>query len=226
MIAVEANPDLVETARIRFHDEIASGQMILVNKAIGGLAGEILTLSVSRLDLGSSSVHEDRPLLKDAIGSYEVEATTIQALMDAHGCPYFMKVDIEGADRWCILPLRQETRPAYLSFEAGADLEELVSHLAGSGYTRFKAINQRNFRELGDQRSVLRQLEMKKLLADDYRKAIYVRIHGRRFLSGHSSGPAPWDSEGRWQDPATLLARWKGSAAWRDAAQWYDIHAA
>ena len=49
-------------------------------------------------------------------------------LFEQYGTPEYRKVDIEGADRLCVLALTQDTRPSYLPFEAGDDADDLLSH--------------------------------------------------------------------------------------------------
>ena len=49
-------------------------------------------------------------------------------LFERFGIPEYLKVDIEGADRLCVLALTSDTRPTYLSFELGDDVDELLEH--------------------------------------------------------------------------------------------------
>ena len=76
-----------------------------------------------------------------------MQGTTLRSLFARFGVPYYVKVDIEGADRHCILDLTAEQHPDYVSFEIGNDAMELMKHLALTGYSRFKSISQSSFRE-------------------------------------------------------------------------------
>jgi len=70
---------------------------------------------------------------------------TLQALIAQYGRPDFVKIDIEGADRDCILSLTQDNAPPFLSFEAHDDLEELLAHGYSIGYRNFKLSTRTHF---------------------------------------------------------------------------------
>jgi hypothetical protein len=42
-----------------------------------------------------------------------------------------------------------------------------------------------------------------------YAEPQYLRRHRRYFNIGHSSGPAPWHSDGKWFPQDHVLRRWK-----------------
>lgn len=230
VIAIEANPSLIERAEIQFKEKVSSGQLVLVNRAICKDPGETITLTICGSDLGSSSIFEER--LQNRLGSYNVEGITIAELIEKYGFPYFMKIDIEGADRYCILPLDKERRPQYISFEAGDDIEELIHHLEKIGFTKFKIINQATFIELNKQLSLIYRVKCKiiyllggEIPVFNERYPTYVWRHMHAFLLGHSAGPAPWISDGGWQNSSELLSRWKSASAKNRLPYWYDVHA-
>lgn len=225
VIAVEANINLTKKAEILFKDEVASGQLVLVNRAISNNSDEEITLTISGDDLGSSSTIDNKIAHKNPLGVIKVKTITILELIKQYGQPHFIKVDIEGADRFCILPLNKQVRPQYISFEAGSDIEELVKHLSGIGYTRFKAINQCNFNELNNQEKIVFRLKRKILHLLGYKDPALVRKNGRFFKLDHSAGPAPWCSDGSWQTSDNLMAKWHSMAAKNRLGGWYDIHA-
>jgi FkbM family methyltransferase len=146
VVAVEANPSLVELARQRFAPAIAAGQLICVHAAISADGGPV-ELMLAGSDLGSSSLFADKVARKRPAGAIEVPGISIAELVRQHGIPKYLKVDIEGADRYCVLALDAATRPPYLSFEIGEDVNELLDHCASLGYGRFKIIHQNSFRE-------------------------------------------------------------------------------
>lgn len=225
VLAVEANPTMVERARRAFRGELASGRLILVHGAVAEHAGQPVTLTIAGDDPGASSIFADRIADRAPIGSYTVAGITIGQLIDSFGVPYFLKVDIEAADRFCILPLTPETRPAYLSCEINEDVEELVGHLQAIGFTRFKAVNQLSFLALDNERQLARRARLKLIHMLGFKEPKYVRIGGRFFAVGHSAGPAPWAGDGRWHTAEAFRALWQASLAWRDPAGWYDLHA-
>ena len=225
VVAVEANPDLIERARESFKEELSSSQLVLINAAICNDSGQEATLTIPFNDLGSGSIIGEKISHKKQLRSYKVRGMTITELIEKYGLPYFMKIDIEGADRYCIIPLNEVNRPKYISFEAGDDIEELVHHLKKIGYTKFKAINQCNFNELDNQETLIFRVKRKSMNLLGYSEPRYVKRNGRFFLLGQSAGPAPWVSDGKWKDSNELLAKWKLGVSKNELGGWYDVHA-
>lgn len=225
VIAVEANTNLIERAKIRFTKQISSGQLILVNRAICKDSGEEISLTICGDDIGSSCIYKEKIQDRNPLGSYSVKGTTIVELIEQYGCPYFIKTDVEWADRYCILPLDARNRPRYISFEVSDDVEELVEHLQKIGFTKFKTINQCNFKELNNQDSITLRAKLKLIHLLGYSQPQYIKRNGRFFLLGHSAGPAPWVSDGQWQDADRLLANWKLAASKNKLWGWYDVQA-
>lgn len=225
VIAVEANPILVDKARKTFKEEISSGQLVLVHSAICDNCTEEIELFISGDDLGLSSIFVVKITNKTPIGSYRVKCTTMTNLIERYGHPFFVKTDIEGADKYCILSFNEKNRPEYVSFEADDNIEELVNHLVKIGYNNFKAINQCNFYELNNQESLILRIKRKIIYLLGYKEPRYVKRNGRFFLLGHSSGPAPWASDGKWYDSKVLLTQWKLAVSRNEISGWYDVHA-
>ena len=130
-------------------------------------------------------------------------------------------MDIEGSDHLCVRALTSDTRPAFLSFEAGPDADALVQHAMSIGYTKFKIINQVTFRELTRQNCLRDRIAERIMRELGYDEPRQYRHAGRWFTSGHSSGPLPWQTGGQWTDGETTRERWRNA----DIACWYDIHA-
>lgn len=229
VVAVEANPNLVDRATERFAPHLRSGRLRLVNSAItsgtgiGAGTGKV-DLLISGEDLGASSVLREQVANRTPIGSYTVLTTSLQDIFREHGVPYYLKIDIEGSDRWCVLALTKAERPQYLSFEVGKDLAELAEHAASIGYTRFRLINQCNFRELGQQRQLSDRIRMRIIRQLGYDEPNLIRRFGRFFRAGHSSGPAPWLDNGEWFSATEILRRWSRATA-TGIEGWYDLHA-
>lgn len=78
-----------------------------------------------------------------------VKGRRFESILEEFGIPYYLKVDIEGADLLCVNALRQfDTKPRFISIQStkaswNALLEELAM-LQELGYQKFKAINQAN----------------------------------------------------------------------------------
>ena len=225
VISIEANPYLIATAEKKFQKELLAGQLVLVNAAICDRHSEKVTLTISIEDLGSSSTIPTMVSDRSPLESVTVPGVLITDLVKEYGLPYYMKIDIEGADRYCILPLHESVKPEYISFEAGKDMEELVRHLSSIGFTKFKAINQCEFVELSNQESVVFRVKKKIIQLLGYSEPKYIRIGGQYFSLGHSSGPFPWLSDGNWQTLEDFMTRWNTAVRDNQLEGWYDIQA-
>ncbi len=225
VIAVEANPVLVAQAAETFAEQIDGGRLILLNVAIAEAAGSV-ELSIAGGDLGSSSTIENRTAGTEILGKYRVSATTLQDIVSEHGVPYFLKVDLEGLDIVCVRALSRDSRPEFLSVEiAPESFEEAVEHLAEVGYKRFKIIGQRTLREISNERNLYDRCSRRLLYYMGFSEPKYVRRKGRFFNLGHSSGPAPWDSDGQWGDLGEVRDKWRAAQPRMRKQDWYDLHA-
>lgn len=220
VIAVEANPELTQQVQQTYADQIASGQLTCINAAISP-NGDPVELNLSGKDLGSSTLFGERIAHKVPMGSVTVPGVTLEHLIEKYGIPDYLKVDIEGADRLCILPLTSETRPAFLSFEIGDDVDELLAHTAKIGYSRFKIINQNSFREIKNLQCLYDRVAYRLMRYMGYARPQLIKRAGRFFTPGHSSGPVPWRSDGRWRSADETRSLLRTS----ELPGWFDIHA-
>jgi FkbM family methyltransferase len=224
VVSVEANPVLLQHAKKRFAAHLTSGQLTCVHAALAATC-EPVSLTLGGDELGSSSTVSSW-LTNMPVGRVTVPGITMQHILEEHGVPYFLKVDIEGSDRLVVLALTPVMRPKYLSFEISGDVEELVNHSQSIGFTRFKIINQNSFRELANQDSLVDRAALRLSRYLGYKEPRLVRRDGRFFVSGHSSGPVPWRSDGRWYSAEKTLQRWREAKAANAIHGWYDVHAA
>jgi FkbM family methyltransferase len=151
VVAVEANPELCRRGEEVFAEAIAAGRLTMVNKAIAREPGKLTfyknesksiwgTLSAERADLNARMGAPSEEI--------EVEATTMAHLLDAHGVPYFIKIDIEGADLFALEGLQHApSRPKYVSLESDKVSFQALRHefnvFQSLGYDRFKIVPQR-----------------------------------------------------------------------------------
>jgi len=224
VIAVEANPELVDSAKRRFAGQITSGQLTCINAAISP-NGEQVELNLAGNDLGSSSLFSERIAHKSPSGALTVSGVTLHQLVERFGMPEYLKVDIEGADYLCVLSLTSEMRPNFLSFEVGDDIYHLLSHVETIGFRRFKVINQCSFRNLANHRCLYDRVAHRIMRSMGYRDPLMVRRAGRFFLTGHSSGPVPWHSDGPWRSGDATRAGLHKARSSNTLSDWYDIHA-
>jgi FkbM family methyltransferase len=152
VVGVEANSALCEEVSHRFHAEIKSGQIRIINKAVAHEPGVVKFYTNSQCSVLSTINPEwaERNRRNGSDSSEcEVEATTIAALIAEFGTPYYMKIDVEGSDLLAVEGLAHVTdRPKYLSIESEKDsfrgLRREFSILNSLGYDRFNVVNQPN----------------------------------------------------------------------------------
>jgi FkbM family methyltransferase len=152
VVAVEADPNLCDAATERLREFITTGQLTIVNRAVVPTAGPA-TLHRSSTP-GWGTVVEDWHRYNLAHGvaaeSVVVDGTTLADLINIHGTPFYLKVDIEGMDRMALETLTAiPARPNYVSIETSfersptmASIESEFDTLVGLGYDRFKIVDQ------------------------------------------------------------------------------------
>jgi FkbM family methyltransferase len=146
VLAVEANPDLAERGRKRFAREIEQDRLEIRQLAVAERAGTVTFYSGEQDGWGSLSKERAGASLNVDVHQYDVEACTFQDLMKGL-TPYYVKVDIEGADLLCVRGVASvPAPPKFFSFECDlTQVEETVEGirgLAGAGYERFMLVNQ------------------------------------------------------------------------------------
>lgn len=154
VVSIEANPVLAEAAGHRFAEELASGRLRILAAAVSEHAGTT-KLAVDRaVPLCSSTTQEfiQRNAASGARHQYvEVPAIRFRDVLREVGIPYYLKIDIEGADMLCVRPLHEFTeRPTYLSLESDVTsarpspdrVFDELAELWTLGYRAFKYVNQ------------------------------------------------------------------------------------
>jgi FkbM family methyltransferase len=181
VVAVEANPRLVQRCKERFSDAISAGSLIIEEGAVAD-SREPLTFYINKERDEWSSIYpgiggrDNIPVEK-----IRVEPLSLADLFAKHGCPHYLKIDIEGADELALAQLaRTNYRPKYVSAEAN-DIGYLV-RLRDMGYSRFKLVNQGNYFSFRCPNPPLEG------------------IHTEWHFSIYSSGPFGEESPGRWMD--------------------------
>jgi FkbM family methyltransferase len=223
VVAVEANPDIVKAASRTFRDEILSGQLKIIGAAVSETHGTASFAVSDAMTIWSSLSPEFIKRNEHAGISYrhvEVETIPFEDVLNEHGVPYYLKIDIEGHDMLCVRALHgYREKPAFVSIEshvsistasAEATFDELAQ-LWALGYRRFRYVNQaQDGSELpldggGAWLSVKRALALSQLLR---------LLHN---LGGFG---------GRW--PYTIPGRSfnRARAAAGRRAPWYDLQAA
>ena len=224
VVAVEANPTLIERAKVRFSERFENGRLVLLNGAISDADGQV-ELIVSGDDVGSSSILPTHVQTIQPIGAYTVPSIRFPSLIDKHGVPYFLKIDIEGSDRHCILPLTTKVAPKFLSYEIGSDFEELFAHVRKIGYTEFKIIDQSSFPRYIEITITVRSnsISINALLSASKTLVSFVEM----VVSSAPGVPAqvPWRSDGGWRSPRAIEALWASKIRPGEGRSWYDLQA-
>lgn len=154
VVGIEADPQLVVAARLRFKDAIEAGTLQLLNVAVADRAGEV-DFWISEHDNALSSVD---PEIAGRYGAktqrVRVKTARLAEIMEEFGWPAYVKLDIEGSDYLCIQDIRPRP-PQYISVETecesqGEDLTRAeylrcLHLLRDCGYRRFKLISQYDF---------------------------------------------------------------------------------
>jgi len=212
VVGVEANPVLADRLRQTFRDQITRGQYSLV---ASGIWSEARSLPFYiNLDNDHWSSFDKAYGARDGskYREHNVECVTISSLLGKYGVPYYMKIDVEGADKRILRDLRRERDlPEFISVEEYG--VQAIDDLRALGYSGFKIVPQR------DKRSV---------------KPPAPALEGRyvdRDFSGRDSGlfgrelPGQWISYESIRKDFTTVIRKEDSIYIGPPDEWHDIHA-
>jgi FkbM family methyltransferase len=197
VVAIEANPVLFSNLAEKFDQFVKAGKLTLLHVAISDRSGAV-TLFVSgqtiwgTTDPAWAKRNERQGIVSKPIS---VPGERFEDILQRYGMPYFLKVDIEGADMLCLHALRSlPEKPKFLSIESNKaswkQLREEFSVLESLGYKKFKAINQGH---------VYRQQA-----PSPPSEGIYAQ---HRFEHG-SSGLFGEETPGRWMSRSEVLAKY------------------
>jgi FkbM family methyltransferase len=152
VVAFEAHPDLIAHCKARFQECIAGQRLRIVEGAIAPeAAGARIAFykNLQKTDWGTIDPKwvERNERLGTRSVEIEVEAVDIAEMFCSHGIPFYLKIDIEGADHVVLDELRRfRDRPRYISMEADkVEFSRLVAELSSLedlGYAKFKPVQQ------------------------------------------------------------------------------------
>lgn len=146
VVAIEADPALVEAARRRFVAEIAADRLTILDVGVAEEEGEKEFWINEKKSVWNSFNKHVSARNNLPHHSIRVRCRRFGDILRAHGVPYYLKVDIEGNDRLCLEDLDASDLPVYVSVEVGP-LDYLLK-LRDLGYAGFKYIDQLSFRSL------------------------------------------------------------------------------
>ena len=221
VIAIEADPQLVDAAMHRFRSELTSGRLTILNVGVAETAGTGKFWICEGISDWNSFHQKISSRLGHKHHAIEIETRPFRDILDEYGVPFYLKIDIEGNDCLCVRDLAGRLLPPFISVEAenAGDNENLsetdalanLSLLHEAGYHRFKLISQRYFTpELysdiaGFSQRILnsavngrlRTPGLSLLMKPLTYKYWAMRKHGYQFPVG-SSGPWGEDTPGKW----------------------------
>jgi len=156
VIAFEADPDLLCFCKDRLNEFIAQGQLTIVEGAIVDsaaiMAGQkkvpfYKNTNISVFGTVFANWSERNEKLGSSSIRIEVDAVDFACMLQKHGMPHYMKIDIEGCDMACINILKTfSERPDYVSIESDKtsfeNIKREIDTLVDLGYCDFQAIEQ------------------------------------------------------------------------------------
>lgn len=156
VIAFEADADLARSCERKFHEFIADGRLIIIRGAIVDRdtiksGAEFITFYKNDDVSVWGTIHSvwaDRNRVHQTTSTeVQVPVVDFAAILRQHGIPYYLKIDIEGADMICVEALREfQIKPDYLSIESDKTSYSAIRRelrvLSELGYTLFQAIEQ------------------------------------------------------------------------------------
>jgi FkbM family methyltransferase len=245
VVGVEANPLQTAACAMRFKREIGEGRMKIINAGVLRQPGEFTFYRNLQEDAWSSF----DPERGQKGGKWEpltISCMTARQLIAAEGKPYFMKVDIEGADFQLIESMTPVMAPDYISLEL-SPVDPIIEELIALGYSCFKFVDGETYRPTPQ---ILRHQIGWRLLRKAGRVAPVIRRTIRTLpeplraksefnppgryspdgyvFTSHSSGPFGEQAAGSWLSGDAAL-RWfshvKEDYRKADEPLWWDVHA-
>jgi FkbM family methyltransferase len=151
VVAAEAQADLIDYCKRRFERAIAAGRLHIVEGAIAPESAGNRIVFYKNLKNSKWGTIDPKWVQRNekVARSIEIEVGRIDlaGMFRAHGIPFYLKIDIEGADHLVLDELQRfNDRPRYVSIEAEKiDFARLVAELEtlkGLGYIAFKPVQQ------------------------------------------------------------------------------------
>lgn len=205
VVAVEANPALVQQMKAKYEEQIEDGRLIIEDCVVS------VEQDPKEVDFYIHKYHDVLSQLpppnEDKINMFErvaLRSKNIVNIIQAHGSPYYVKIDIEHYDAVLLRELFSNgIYPDYISAEYHSI--DVFLRLAGEGgYHAFKLVDGRR-------------------VPQDYSRLHINDMHSQRnFLYNfpdHSAGPFGNDVKGNWYSIDEFMIR-----LGMEETGWKDIH--
>jgi FkbM family methyltransferase len=150
VVAIEANPVLAERLRERFRSNLSEGSLFIVDAAIAENPGEV-DFYINQSNSVWGTIRPEWAERNFSLGApselVRIKAITFPEVLGKHGVPYYLKIDIEGADVLCLEGLIDKPdRPKFVSIESEKRSWNALLHefeiFKRLGYSRFKIVDQ------------------------------------------------------------------------------------
>ena len=141
VVAIEANPVLVEHCKQRFAGALENGTLRILPIGIAETEG-MLPFYINPRN-SEWSAFDREVAFRDGEGlTLDVPAMRLENIFAHYGVPYFLKTDIETGDRHVLTALEtleKKSLPYYFSIEAHK--LEYLARMCVMGYTQFKVVD-------------------------------------------------------------------------------------
>lgn len=140
VVAIEADPSLVAEQKAKHAEHIRSGRLTILNYVIGSEDGTT-RFWICQENRAMSTM--DESIMRSSRMHFEptdLPCRTLSSIFREHGVPFYLKIDIEGSDHYCLRAIDPTDAPTYVSFEM-LQLSDLFL-LHSKGYDAFKCIDQ------------------------------------------------------------------------------------
>jgi FkbM family methyltransferase len=136
VVAIEADPEVVDLAKKRFASEIANGRLTVIPKAVSEKEGPQVFYIYENRPGNASLENRGLKIAKKTV----VPTTKFAPVLARYGVPFYLKVDIEGGEATVLRDLSRDDLPQYVSVEMwGIDAICLLHAL---GYRKYQVVDQ------------------------------------------------------------------------------------
>lgn len=151
VVGVEADPEHAAFCRDRFAQAIADGQLLVLEGAIAETNASYISFYKNLENSVWGTIEPQWVARNERRATHHrvirVPVLSFNDILETYGIPYYLKIDLEGADRVALAALASCNQvPSYISLESEmvsfAQLEQEFALLEALGYTAFRAVQQ------------------------------------------------------------------------------------
>ena len=243
VLAIEANPDLVQLGTRSFAPAIADGRLEILGVGIAEKPGEAAFHVSGSKSVWSSFSADNAARGGSGYRTVRVPCLTFGQILARSGLPHFLKIDIEGSDRLCLDALQPGALPDFISLEMDHETADVdLAILSRLGYRSFQCIRQTDFKaihpgNIGTHATARRRASALGPLGSALRAGRGLLRRWRRPRDGDwafpvgASGPFGASLPGPWLDSAQIIHIWhelrdlNRSLSGAGLGDWFDLHA-